>query len=119
MLSEIAFRFKEKSPPTTTAMHLSLQMSKPFPRELLLSAPWLTSSWNEEIINDATKHLTVDECRIMIASQQGLEGKDYNMTEKWYGTEYTIEPLSDRLLKVRLPLHRSSLCCYADYRPSQ
>jgi insulysin len=100
MLSEIAFRFKEKSPPTTTAMQLSLQMSKPYPRELLLSAPWLTSSWDEDIIMAATNHLSVDECRMMVASQEPLVGKDYNMREKWYGTEYTIEPLSDRLLKA-------------------
>lgn len=100
MLSEIAFRFKEKSPPTSTAMNLSLQMSRPYPRELLLSAPWLTSNFDEEVMKDAAKCLSVDECRIMIASQTPLEGRTYAEKEQWYGTEYTIEPLSDRLLKV-------------------
>lgn len=38
---------------------------------------------------------------MMIASKDELEGKKYDLKEQWYGTEYTIVPLSDKLLKVR------------------
>lgn len=100
MLSQIAFKFKEKSPPTTTAMSLSLHMSKPYPREILLSAPWLASKWDEGIVKAATQLLDVNECRIMLASQEPIEGREYERKEQWYGTEYTIVPLSEKLLKV-------------------
>lgn len=98
-LSQMAFKFKEKSPATTTAMHLSLQMAKPYPRELLLSAPYLTSLYDQDIIDYATRHLNVEQCRMMIASKTELEGKTYDLKEKWYGTEYTIVPISEKLLK--------------------
>lgn len=38
----------------------------------------------------------------MIASQGEIEGKTYENKEEWYGTEYTIVPLADSLLKVSL-----------------
>lgn len=99
-LSQIAFKFKEKSPATSTAMYLSLQMAKPYPRELLLSAPYLTSLWDQEIIDYATRHLTVEQCRMMIAAKEELKGEKYEMKEKWYGTEFTILPISERLMKA-------------------
>lgn len=83
-------------------MSLSLQMSKPYPRDLLLSAPWLYSDWNEDLVKGLASRLRRDNCRIMIASQGEIEGKTYENKEEWYGTEYTIVPLADSLLKVSL-----------------
>lgn len=102
-LSALAFRFKEKSPPTTTAMHLSLQMSRPYPRHLLLAAPWQANTWDPELIAQHSAALGPESCRLMVASQQPLEGHEYERKEEWYGTEYTIIPMPETLLKVRLP----------------
>lgn len=100
-LSSLAFRYKEKSPPTTTSMHLALTMSRPFPREKLLSAPWKSTEWNPRIIRELVEErMKPEECRIMIASQEPVEGRTYELKEKWYGTEYTIVPLSEKLLEV-------------------
>jgi insulysin len=100
-LSSLAFRYKEKSPPTTTSMHLALTMSRPFPREKLLSAPWKSTEWNPRIIRELVEErMRPEECRIMIASQEPVEGRTYDLKEKWYGTEYTIVPLSEKLLEV-------------------
>ncbi|ORY56460.1 Metalloenzyme, LuxS/M16 peptidase-like protein [Leucosporidium creatinivorum] len=99
-LSSLAFRYKEKSPPTTTSMHLALTMSRPFPREKLLSAPWKSTEWNPRIIRELVEErMRPEECRIMIASQEPVEGRTYELKEKWYGTEYTIVPISEKLLE--------------------
>jgi insulysin len=99
-LSSLGFRFKEKSPPTSTAMSLSLQMSKPYPRDVLLSAPWLSSEWNPAVLQEIMGYLDPKQCRIMISSQAPIEGKTYGEKEKWYGTEYTIVPTSEKILNV-------------------
>lgn len=84
-------------------MHLALTMSRPFPREKLLSAPWKSTEWNPRIIRELIEErMRPEECRIMIASQEPVEGRTYELKEKWYGTEYTIVPLSEKLLEVSL-----------------
>lgn len=99
MLSELAFRFKEKSPPQSTATHLSMQMSRPYPRSKLLSAPYLSPLWSPELIKESTAVLGAANCRIMVASQVPVVEPDQK--EEWYGTEYIIVPTSDKVLKVR------------------
>ncbi|KAI5476508.1 a-pheromone processing metallopeptidase ste23 [Pseudohyphozyma bogoriensis] len=99
-LSEIAFRFKEKGRSTAAAMNLSLQMSKPFPREWLLSAPYLANEWRPDIIKATSQSLTPQNCRIFVSCQKGLDGVEYKEKEKWYGTEYTVLPISESLLSV-------------------
>lgn len=105
-LSSTAFRFKEKSPATSTAMGLSLQMSRPYPRAQLLSGPYLTTEWNSAMIEYTINFLKVEKCRIMISAQEELGGRNYERKEEWYGTEYTIEPLSEKLLKgIKLEMY--------------
>ncbi|SCV66942.1 BQ2448_5588 [Microbotryum intermedium] len=98
-LSKLAFRFKEKGSPTNTAMGLALSMSKPFPREKLLSAPWLSTEWNPEIVVDLIGKLKPENCRILVAANEPIGDRVYDQKERWYGTEYTIEAMSDKLLK--------------------
>ena len=74
-----------------------------------MSAPYLTSRWDQDIVDFATKQLDVEKCRMMIASKDELEGKKYDLKERWYGTEYTIVPISDKLLKVRSSLFLFSI----------
>lgn len=102
-LSALAFRFKEKGPPTSTAMRLSLQMSKPYPRAKLLSAPYIADDWNPELIKSSIAALGPETARIMIASQEPVRGIALDQKEKWYGTEYTIIPTAESILKVCLP----------------
>ncbi|KAK4701450.1 insulysin, partial [Phenoliferia sp. Uapishka_3] len=103
VLSEMSFRFKEKSPPTSTSMALSMQMSRPYPRSKLLSAPYSSPNWSPEIIKNTTAILSAENCRIMIASQDGADGKVLDLKEQWYGTEYTIVPTSETVLKGKSP----------------
>jgi insulysin len=103
-------------------MQLSLTMSRPYPRQKILSAPWLSTEWNPKIVHDLLERLTPQQCRIMIASQEPIEGRAYERKEQWYGTEYTIVPMSQKLLEVssvstarRL---RRSRCFVRSYRKS-
>lgn len=99
-LADLAFQFKEKSPPTGTVMSTSLSMSKPYPRDLLLSAPYKSTEWNPRVVKELLDRMTQDQCRITVASQNEIGGRTYDQKEKWYGTEYTIEPFSDNLKAV-------------------
>lgn len=97
-LNDIAFRFKEKSPPTMVSMSLSLEMSKPLPRENLLSAPYITKTFNKSLIETCINGLSPERCRVMVATQKGLPGITYDQKEKWYGTEYSIQPMSAKMM---------------------
>ena len=88
-------------------MQLALTMSKPYPRELLLSAPWKSTEWNPRVVKELVEErMKPEECRITVASQKEIEGRKYEEKEKWYGTEYTIVPMSQKVLEVSC----SSLC---------
>ncbi|GAA5876509.1 hypothetical protein JCM8547_009411 [Rhodosporidiobolus lusitaniae] len=98
-LSKTAFRFKEKSPPSSTAMRISMLMSRPYPRELILSAPWISTEWGPERVRSMLKTFRPENSRIFVSSQQEVGGRTYGEREKWYGTEYTVEPMSEKILK--------------------
>ncbi|GAA5915532.1 hypothetical protein JCM5296_001752 [Sporobolomyces johnsonii] len=98
-LSKLAFRFKEQSPPSSTASNLSMSMSKPYPREKLLSAPWICSEWHPAQVNELLDLMKPEKCRITVAAQKEIGGRIYGEREKWYGTEYTIERTSDKILQ--------------------
>ena len=112
-LSKLAFRFKEKSPPSSSASRLSMTMSRPYPRDQVLSAPWICSEFYPHKIAQLVATMTPQNCRITLGSKAEVGGRTYAEKEEWYGTEFTIEPMADKILAVRpLSLHSlSSLAC--------
>ncbi|CAO1621115.1 unnamed protein product [Jaminaea pallidilutea] len=98
-LCDLAFRFKEKVPPSSYVSALSTQMQVPYPREWILSGPYLTREFNRESISDTLACLAPERCRITIAAQECPDGsKACDQKEKWYGTEYKLTPLPTSLL---------------------
>ncbi|GAA5953870.1 hypothetical protein JCM3765_000674 [Sporobolomyces pararoseus] len=97
-LSKLGFRFKESSSPSNTTSMLSMSMSKPYPREKLLSAPWLCTEWHPTQVEELVKLLKPDNCRLFVVSQKEVGGRNYTEKEKWYGTEYCIEKTSNKIL---------------------
>lgn len=81
-------------------------MSKPVPRDKLLSAPWLCTEWHPSQVDELVGLMTPDKCRMFVTAQEEIGGRRYEEKEKWYGTEYTIEKTSDKILNVR-----NSLLC--------
>ncbi|KAF2754860.1 LuxS/MPP-like metallohydrolase [Pseudovirgaria hyperparasitica] len=96
-MSEVDFRFKQKSPASRTTSSLSGIMQKPYPREWLLSGPALIRKFNPEAISSGLGLLNPDNFRLTVVSQDFPGG--WNQKEKWYGTEYKYEPMESNFLK--------------------
>nr|POE72795.1 putative zinc protease [Quercus suber] len=96
-LAEVDFRFKQKSPASSTTSRLSGIMQKPFPKDQILSAQSLIREFNPEGIKRGLEHLDPDNFRIMVVSKE-LPG-EWPMKEKWYGTEYKYERMPKQFLQ--------------------
>ncbi|BGP54049.1 hypothetical protein JCM8202_003048 [Rhodotorula sphaerocarpa] len=98
-LSHLAFRFKEKSPSSSTASRLSMILSRPYPRDKVLSAPWVCTEWYPAKTRELLELLRPENCRLFLAAQNEVGGRTYDQREQWYGTEYTIEKMHDKILQ--------------------
>ncbi|GAA5996471.1 uncharacterized protein JCM10292_007631 [Rhodotorula paludigena] len=98
-LSQLAFKFKEKSPPSSTVSRLSQMMARPYPRAKVLSAPWICTEWFPARTMQLLETMTADNCRLLLAARDEVGGRTYGEKEQWYGTEYTIEKMADRILQ--------------------
>ena len=94
-MSEVDFRFREKSPATRFTSNASSTMQKSLPRELLLSGESVVREYNPKGIEQGLSWLRPDNYRLQITSQD-YPG-NWNQKEKWYGTEYRIEDISSQL----------------------
>ncbi|KAL9126635.1 MAG: hypothetical protein Q9175_007885, partial [Cornicularia normoerica] len=91
-MSEVDFKFQEKSTASNFVKTLCSTMQKPLPREWLLSATDLIRKFDGDAISAALGYLKADNYRLTIVSQQ-YPG-DWPMKERWYGTEYKVEQIS-------------------------
>jgi len=71
----------------------------------VLSGPYLTTEYNPELIASLASLLTPDNMILTITSREFKDKTD--KTEKWYGSEYSDEPLdADKVKKwanIRMP----------------
>ncbi|KAA8618047.1 Ptr Secreted-periplasmic Zn-dependent peptidase insulinase [Pyrenophora tritici-repentis] len=95
-ISEVEFRFKQKSPPSRTASGLAGIMQRPYERKMLLSGPATIKKFDSELIREALSYLRPDNFRMTIISQDFPGGWDQK--EKWYGTEHKVERIPDEFL---------------------
>ena len=119
-MAEVDFRFQEKESASSFARGMASTMQKPLPREWLLSGETLIRKFDADAISTALKYLRPDNYRLTLISQQ-YPG-DWDKRERWYGTEYKVEPIpekfaaavkraadstsTDRLAELHLP-HRN------------
>lgn len=95
-LSEMQFHFKDKE----TALSLvssvvhSMQL---YPMEEVLTAPYLISDWQPELITELMENLVPDKCRIVVVGQK-VEN-ECDQSEFWYGTKYHSESIPESVLK--------------------
>lgn len=105
-LSEVEFRFQQKSPASRTTSMLSGVMQQPLPRDQILSGHKLIRKFNPEGIKRGLDSISSDDFRIMLVSQDLPETPDKR--EKWYGTEYRYEKIPrDFLQEIRSAAHAS------------
>ena len=91
-MSEVDFKFQEKSTASNFVRTMCSTMQKPLPREWLLSATDLLRRFDGNAISKALEYLKADNYRLTIVSQK-YPG-DWPLKERWYGTEYKVERIS-------------------------
>lgn len=98
-LCDLSFRFREKTPPSSYTSGVSSQMQLPYPREWIMSGPFLTREFDRAKIQDVANCLSPSNCRVSVAAQSLPDGtKHWDLKERWYGTEYKVTPLPSHVL---------------------
>ena len=96
-MAEAAFRFDEKAAPSSFTSHISGTMQQDLPPEWILSGPILLRKFDAAAISQSLQSLRPDNFRFHLVSNT-VPG-NWDKKEKYYGTEYRLESLSDRLQK--------------------
>lgn len=99
-LASLAFRFKEKYPPSQYTSRLAGLMQHGYPDAYILSGPSLIRDYDAQLIKDNLDWIRPDNFRIMLASQTPPNGIEYTQKETWYGTEYNVVDFDESLIKV-------------------
>ncbi|KZF20164.1 LuxS/MPP-like metallohydrolase [Xylona heveae TC161] len=92
----VDFRFKQKTPASSFTSKLSQVMQKRIPREWLLSGSRLIREYDPNAISKGLSFLRPDNFRMSIISQT-FPG-NWDQREKWYGTEYRSDNVSQEFL---------------------
>ena len=90
-MTEVDFKFREKTPATSFTSRLSSVMQHPLPRDWLLSGTSVIRKFDAQAITQALSYLRPDNYRLTLVSQT-FPG-DWDQREKWYGTEYRVEAI--------------------------
>uniref|UniRef100_A0A0B7KQ84 Uncharacterized protein n=1 Tax=Bionectria ochroleuca TaxID=29856 RepID=A0A0B7KQ84_BIOOC len=96
-IADIDFRFQQNGPVSEFTSRIASVMQKPIPHEWLLSGISRLRLFDPKSILKALATLRPDNFRMTIVSQK-FPG-DWDKKEKWYGTEYRYEKLSEDLLQ--------------------
>ncbi|KAI9615330.1 hypothetical protein KEM48_005619 [Puccinia striiformis f. sp. tritici PST-130] len=100
LLSEIRFRFKSASPPSSYVTSLASWLRRPSPPNKVISSIYLSDQFNPKLIQEHLELLKPENSRILIGTQHALPGINYDCKEEWYGTEYTIQDLPASFLEL-------------------
>ena len=95
-MAEVNFRFREKTQSYRFTSELSSFMHKSLPREYLLSGYGLLRKFDPKLIKQGLEYLQPDNFRMLIVSRD-FPGT-WELKEKWYGTEYTCQPIPAELM---------------------
>ena len=109
-MGAVFFRFKEKGQPhnevKTYAHYMLLDQ---YPPQYLLSRGVLNRRWDEAGVRGLLDMLKPELGRVILCAKDhdpSVVGNEAEwLTERWYGTEYCVKRLDERLVEeVRLPL---------------
>ncbi|CAP68693.1 uncharacterized protein PODANS_7_6640 [Podospora anserina S mat+] len=96
-MADVNFRFMEKSRAYRFASSVSQRMQKPIPREHLVSGYSKLRRFDPKLIKQALGWLRPDNFFLVVTSRNPPVTLDKK--EKWYGTEYTVQPIPETLMK--------------------
>ncbi|KAF9586639.1 Insulinase (Peptidase M16) [Lunasporangiospora selenospora] len=100
-LASTSFRFKEKSPAAGYASRLAGVMQRGYAPEWVLSGSYLIRGSDPDLIMQCIDALKIDSWKSHLVTQDAstVPGGAFDEKEKWYGTEYHVDPVSLALLE--------------------
>ena len=96
VMSEVDFKFKQKSSAWKTTSSLAEAMQNPYPRDRILNRDTMRQ-FDAKIIREATSWLKAENVHLTIVSQDALPEEPKK--EPWYGTEYVEQDLPKDFLQ--------------------
>ncbi|KAG0637204.1 Metalloenzyme, LuxS/M16 peptidase-like protein [Tuber brumale] len=96
-VAAVDFKFRQKSLASKFTSRLSSIMQKPLPREWLLSGTTLIREFDASLISKSLEYLNPNNFRCTVIARECPRG-DWEAKERWYGTEYRIEKIPEKLL---------------------
>lgn len=96
-MADVDFKFKQKTPASRFTSKVSSIMQKPLPREWLLSGSSRLRTFEPEWVQKTLQRIQPENLRLNIVSQT-IPGT-WEKKEKWYGTEYTLERIPEKLMQ--------------------
>ncbi|MBW0479884.1 hypothetical protein O181_019599 [Austropuccinia psidii MF-1] len=103
LLSKTRFKFKSPTSPSSYVTSLASWLRRPCPREKIISSVYLAEKFDDKLIQENLQFLHPQNCRILVGTQNPLDGINYNLKEEWYGTKYTIKDLPINFLHSETP----------------
>lgn len=96
-LSKVAFYFQERAEPLNFVQRISSTMEK-YPPLHFVTGPSLLWDYDSDGIQNLLTHLTPKESCVYLITKDASTDK-INQKEKWYGTPYGVEKISDEKLE--------------------
>jgi insulysin len=93
-ISEMNFKFKQKSSPSATVSSLAKDLQKNYVPDDYILSKRVMRRFDPQLIKEFAQSLTVDKLRVTLVSQSVETDK----TEKWYGTEHSVDNISSELI---------------------
>lgn len=97
VVSETNFRFSDKVEPFEYVQNITQALHR-YPAEEALCGGWLLRELRLDVVKDFLGCLLSTGVRVQVVSQ-AFKGKT-NLKERWYGTDYSLEPLPSDLLSA-------------------
>lgn len=95
------FRFLEAHPSVSDdADDISTALHNAWPRSQIFSAPFTFTDDDPAKIKEALGYIAKESAQIFVASNKEIDGLKYDQAEKWYGTQYVVEPLKSAWFEV-------------------
>lgn len=105
-MAATSFRFAEKNKPHIYARNIAQALLMALPPERVLDGGALVREWDERGVREFLELLRPDNGRVMLMAKEHDpvvigrgEGDLIWEVEKWYGTEYIVQRLGDKLME--------------------
>lgn len=94
-IGKINFYYKDKEKPINYVTHLASDMHV-LKMEDVLSGNYLVTKYEPHLIEEILNNLKPEQMRVALVSKKFASKA--NLKEKWYGTEYSVEQISDDVM---------------------